>query len=339
MIAHYAGDGTNAPSDSSPVAVTVAKENSQVLIVIPTFDNSGNSTSVNASSVPYGSQFFIRMYAANMAATLDANGFPSPFCSDVDIVTCPTGTIALTDNGAVVDQGTFKLNNAGYSRNLSPSISTFTGGTHKIKAVYSGDNSFVTSTGNNTITVTPAVTQTYLATPPSTLLPDSHSCFRPVSTASFSPGAAVARWHGDILRWSDRVAGNSKFTCFPGLAIRRYFTRSFHAGDPHRCSVKYSGDCELCSHRRSTATTITVLNPVTITQSESSNSINYGQSITVTAKVIGAIKSPPISGQIQISGPSSSFTDITNTPRNGRQRQSDSDERLLQSHPAIHRLY
>ncbi len=162
VIAHYAGDGTNALSDSAPVAVTVSKENSQVFIEVPTFDSTGNGTNINASSVPYGTQFFIRMYVANSTATLDSNGFPTPFCADVNIAACPTGTIVLTDNGSAVDQGTFNMNNAGYTRNLSPGISTFTGGIHNLKAVYSGDNSFNTSTGNDTITVTPAVTQAHL---------------------------------------------------------------------------------------------------------------------------------------------------------------------------------
>ncbi|WP_409997829.1 Ig-like domain repeat protein, partial [Escherichia coli] len=36
VSAHYAGDGTNAPSDSSKVSVTVGTEGSQTFITIPT---------------------------------------------------------------------------------------------------------------------------------------------------------------------------------------------------------------------------------------------------------------------------------------------------------------
>src|SRR6266853_754711 len=45
VYAHYTGDGTNAPSDSPSVQVTVGKEASQTFIVIPAFDSQGNQTS------------------------------------------------------------------------------------------------------------------------------------------------------------------------------------------------------------------------------------------------------------------------------------------------------
>ncbi len=60
VYAHYAGDGTNAPSDSSPVAVTVNSEGSKTFIVVPIYDpTSGNLLNNNVSSVPYGSPYRI----------------------------------------------------------------------------------------------------------------------------------------------------------------------------------------------------------------------------------------------------------------------------------------
>src|SRR5207247_10038528 len=38
LTAHYAGDGTFAPSDSTPVSITVNKENSSLQVGIVTFD-------------------------------------------------------------------------------------------------------------------------------------------------------------------------------------------------------------------------------------------------------------------------------------------------------------
>jgi len=56
VSAHYSGDGANAPSDSTPVQVTVGRESSQTFIAVPTFDLSGNQTNANASSIVYGSK-------------------------------------------------------------------------------------------------------------------------------------------------------------------------------------------------------------------------------------------------------------------------------------------
>jgi trimeric autotransporter adhesin len=104
VYAHYAGDGTNAPSDSASVQVTVGKEASRVFIVVPTFDpHSGAQLSGNASSVEYGSPYIIRMYATNSAAVAGANGPPSPVCATINEVTCPTGSLALSANGAAID--------------------------------------------------------------------------------------------------------------------------------------------------------------------------------------------------------------------------------------------
>jgi Bacterial Ig-like domain (group 3) len=71
VTAHYAGDGTNAPSDSSPVTVTVAKESSQTFIVIPT------ATSGNVTSVTYGDNYIIRMYVADKNAVASPTGRPA----------------------------------------------------------------------------------------------------------------------------------------------------------------------------------------------------------------------------------------------------------------------
>ena len=95
VYAHYAGDGTNAPSDSASVEVTVGKEASQTFIVIPTFDSQGNQTSGNANSLVYGSNYIIRMYVTNGSATASATGPPSPTCHALNQVTCPTGTVNL----------------------------------------------------------------------------------------------------------------------------------------------------------------------------------------------------------------------------------------------------
>src|SRR5262249_3254897 len=143
VYAHYAGDGTNAPSDSPDVQVTVGKEASQTFIVIPSFDSQGNQTSGNANSVVYGSSYIIRIYAENSSAAASPTGPPAPPCETVNVIPCPTGTATLAANGSPVDGGTYALNSMGYTRDLVP---TLTGGTYSLVAKYSGDNSYTAST-------------------------------------------------------------------------------------------------------------------------------------------------------------------------------------------------
>src|SRR6266850_3857772 len=106
VVAHYAGDGTNAPSDSSPVSVTVGQEGSQTFIVVPAF---GMPINGNASSLVYGSSYIIRMYVTNSGAAPNPSGPPSPLCAGVNQTTCPTGTVTLTDNGTPLDGGTLSV--------------------------------------------------------------------------------------------------------------------------------------------------------------------------------------------------------------------------------------
>src|SRR5713226_9265693 len=162
VSAHYTGDGTNAPSDSTPTQVTVGKESSQTFIVVPSFDSQGNLLNGNATSVVYGSRYIIRMYVTDKNGVASTTGPPTPTCYQENVLACPSGTVTLTDNGALIDTGgggpgVYNLNNFGYTRDLAPSL---TGGTYSLVANYSGDNSYQASTSpTDTFAVTPALTQ------------------------------------------------------------------------------------------------------------------------------------------------------------------------------------
>ena len=54
VTAHYEGDGNFLPSDSAPVSVIVGQEGSKVQILFETFALSGQQTSGNATTAPYG---------------------------------------------------------------------------------------------------------------------------------------------------------------------------------------------------------------------------------------------------------------------------------------------
>jgi len=143
VYAHYAGDGVNAPSDSSPTTVTVTQESSKTFIVVPLYDAStGALLNGNTSSVTYGSPYRIRVYVTNNSSTANPSGPPTPTCDQVNEITCPTGTVLLTGNGAGIDGGTYPLNNVGYTRDVNP---TLTAGTYSLAAQYCGDSSYTGS--------------------------------------------------------------------------------------------------------------------------------------------------------------------------------------------------
>ena len=126
--AHYAGDGTYAPSDSNPVTLTVTPESStttlQSLLYNP---SSGVTTSLaNGASYPYGGYILVRADVAGVSGKGSA-----------------TGNVLFTDLGAPLDGGTFRLNS---TSNTEDQTRGLVPGNHVITASYSGDASFNGST-------------------------------------------------------------------------------------------------------------------------------------------------------------------------------------------------
>src|SRR6266481_3628696 len=307
VSAHYAGDGTNAPSDSTPIQVTVGKESSQTFIVVPSFDSQGNLLNGNATSVTYGSRYVIRMYVTDKNGVASATGPPTPTCYQVNELTCPSGMTTLTANGPPVDGGYFTLNNAGYTRDIAP---TLTGGTHSLVAQYSGDNSYQTSTSaTDTFTVTPAPTQMNLystITNPLVGIPfevNVGGC--PDVPRGVPPTGTISLFDGDSL-----IGGPVSVTgsgCFNGnLGLGTFFQVTLNTGGDHSITAKYSGDA---SYRPSVSNTTVVhpLYPTTITVAPSTTNINYGQSVTITASVATSGKSPAMTGTFTFYG---SYTQI-----------------------------
>ncbi len=140
VTAHYAGDGTYAPSDSTPVSVTVTPESSTTTLSVLTFDANGNQS--NFTSGPFGSFVYLR-------ADVAGSGHGTP-----------TGTVTFSDTfGSIPGGNAFQLNagdqlNSGSSNATTPNGVTFDTGSHTISASYPGDASFNASTSTTPITFT-----------------------------------------------------------------------------------------------------------------------------------------------------------------------------------------
>lgn len=152
VTAHYPGDGTRAASDSNGIAVSITPESSQTFANLVTFDLNGVPQSYTANTASYGSPYILRMDVADASATVSPSQGISSNCSQ-RITSCPTGSLALTANGAPLDGGSYALNSAGTAEDLHIQLSP---GTYNVVASYAGDASYAASSGTNTVTITPA---------------------------------------------------------------------------------------------------------------------------------------------------------------------------------------
>jgi hypothetical protein len=147
--AHYAGDGTYAGSDSMLTTVTISPEPSTGQIVTKSYDPfTGVINTV--TTAPYGTLFVVR---ANVSGV---SGFGAP-----------TGSLTLTDNGNLLDIGTYALNQEGYAEDFTTNLLA---GQHMMQFSYSGDASFEPGTVTQALTVTPMVMQCLFEQPNTTVL-------------------------------------------------------------------------------------------------------------------------------------------------------------------------
>ena len=185
LKAHYAGDGTFAPSDSTGVPVVVNKENSKLQAEIVTMDLSGNILSTNATSFAYGSPYILRFDILNSSG----QGC-QPIVAGGTITGCAfdaTGTVTATDNSSPLDAGTFGVNSQGHAEDQPIQLSA---GMHNVSATYSGDISYSAPAAAAvlSLTVTQAATSTSVTPTPSSIA-SGGSITLTASVATTSNGA------------------------------------------------------------------------------------------------------------------------------------------------------
>jgi subtilase family serine protease len=164
VTAHYEGDGTFLPSDSSPVSVNIGKESSKTQAEIVTTDpNTGQVISNNATTVPYGLAFYllrVNVTSSSSTASCSQNSEGESGCA--------TGNVQLTDNGGPLDGGTFVLNSLGIAEDQAIQLPV---GSHSLVASYAGSSSFSSSvSATDAVTVTQANTTSTLSANPTTVL-------------------------------------------------------------------------------------------------------------------------------------------------------------------------
>ena len=152
VTVHYPGDSTYGPSDSAPIQVTVGKENSTTNVTLTALNPATYAFQPIGTTLPYGTIFFLRSDATNSSGT---SCIPNPTLAQVS---CPTGTMAFTNNGKTLDNGTYTLNSQGYTEDQTLASEFNALGNYALQAQYSGDNSFNPSTNTLNATVTQGIT-------------------------------------------------------------------------------------------------------------------------------------------------------------------------------------
>jgi subtilase family serine protease len=217
VAARYAGNGTYGSSTSTPpVTVTVSPETSKTFVQVLAYtpDCSGNYAPV--TTVPYGSEitcsgvvypqaYWLRMDVTNSSGNICYNNSSSN-PTGIPIYQCPTGQVTLTENGkpptdlgapSDTTPGTYMLNSQGHAED---NFIQLTGGTNTLIASYTPspappNNSYGSSTGTATITVTQAPTTIGVTASPATTVTSGQSVTLTalVSTSSFgiAPTGAV----------------------------------------------------------------------------------------------------------------------------------------------------
>ncbi|HEY4902071.1 MAG TPA: Ig-like domain repeat protein [Candidatus Sulfotelmatobacter sp.] len=290
VTAHYPGDSTYEASESSPISVTVSKENSQPQVFLVTFDSSNKVLSANTNTAVYGSPYILRVNLDNAAGHACA-----PVASS-GATACPTGSVTLTNNGSTLDAGTFALNSYGYVEDLAVQLP---GGTDSVMAAYAGDESFNASSVTTAISITPAPTT---IPPPlggnSTLIAGSTTFFY-VTIQSSSSGAAPTGTvtlyaNGTALPVTPSYSGTAGSPGY-GASLTAFFQTTFTTSGTKAITASYSGDSNYGAST-SSATSVSVLYPTTEILMSSAQVVSSGTPVTLTALVDTTQKNPALTG-------------------------------------------
>lgn len=289
LTAHYAGDATFGGSDSTPLNLTMGKENSSSKISLVTFDWQGNLISGNATSAVYGSPYLLRVDVLNSVGTACDNGSGLPQFG------CPTGSVSLADGTALT--GSFPLNSLGYTEDQGVQLP---GGSDSVQAQYSGDSSFNASSANGVFNITPAPTNSMLSAPSQVTV--GSSAVGSVFLQSVSSGVAPT---GSVSFYIDGVLSPIQGTIQPAGRCGSVVTwcansfggPSLSTSGTHVVTATYNGDSNYAPSS-TTPVNISAFYATNSTLSTSTVSPSAGSSVTLTALVDTNAKNLPLTGPV-----------------------------------------
>ncbi|HEY3988397.1 MAG TPA: protease pro-enzyme activation domain-containing protein [Acidobacteriaceae bacterium] len=147
LTANYGGDGTFAPSTSTPpISVTVSAEPSTLDLLIQ--DQSATTNAyATVTSVPYGTYVSVD---AEPLSTAQVNSKQQQTYTEQ-----ATGTVTFTSSSAQLNKANVPINSNGFAEIPGQVSLAYPPGTYTVSAAYSGDPSFAPSTAAaQTFTIT-----------------------------------------------------------------------------------------------------------------------------------------------------------------------------------------
>jgi subtilase family serine protease len=321
VTAHYSGDSTFAPSDSSSATVTVTPEPSKTQAAIVMFNPAnGAVTNSNATSFTYGSLYILRSNVTNASGNLCAPNGNQQYG-------CPTGTVTLKDtfNGATnpLDGGTFALNGEGYAEDQPIFL---LGGQHSIVASYGGDASYTASNNSaapDVVTVTKAATTITLGGATSNVQAGVYAAVTAaVATQVFLPANQTpAEFPSNNVQffvgskpivlsppatYVDYIAATNPTTGFAQLTAE-LLTTTLPLGN-NAITAQFVGDSNYAASAVSNSATISNQAATTTNISSSNLTIQHGASVTFTAVVAaGQAGGPALTGTVQFTSNGTPF--------------------------------
>lgn len=315
VTAKYTGDTVFAPSNSNPMTLNVAPENSTVSLTATYWSNSSNAfTAVaNSASYPYGTY---------IAVDGQPKGVNSPQGSTDGLA---TGTIIFNDSvgGISTSSNPVGIDREGIAEWV-PAI-VLPVGTHTLSASYSGDPSFNASSNSAAVTFTIGKAQpgAYLVARPSPIALGS------ITELDFSVGAGydspLPAPPSSTYAFSSPVSPTGSVTFSYGTTVLGTVTLAANYGDTYGSSgtfstsalpigtdtvtAVYSGDG---NYLPVTATfNVAVEQAPNLSATANPSSIDVAEYTAVTATVAGMSGKPVPTGTISYfaAGPGSDWTD------------------------------
>jgi len=181
VMARYDGDASNAVSTSSPISVTISKENSSTALQVNAY-RAISGSQISTTSIPYGSQINLDATISGTSSDEVTNGTEGT----------ATGSVTFKNNSTTL--GSAPVTSQGNEASWPPISSQFTvlpAGSYSATAAYSGDPSFNASTSPATaFTIAKATTTTAASANPTTVSATGTSTVTVTITTPFNYGAA-----------------------------------------------------------------------------------------------------------------------------------------------------
>jgi hypothetical protein len=298
VTAHYSGDATFAPTDSSRFTVTINPEPSSTSGQVETYNPiTGQIINSNATNIVYGTATLLRANVTNSSGNLCAP-------SGTQQYGCPTGSVTLSDTFnpgtgpqiVTIPGSPYSLNSEGYTEDQALFL---LGGTHSIVASYSGDSSFDatgvsgSSASPDAVTVTPAITQISAYGGGPILLGNNAQITANVSAydvtiPSPTPSNSLPSQIMQFFDGGTQISGTITYTSnyipssFLALMGATLNISSLSVGN-HSITAQFPGDSNYAPSGSSNPVTVDVLIPTSGSLTTSSPNVTAGTPVTFNA--------------------------------------------------------